>query len=481
MLNKITALVVPLTLNLLFVKFNQIKKAATLIVPLLLFSATIFAQGKQNPNIIFILADDMGYGDLGCYGQQLIATPNLDALASGGLRFTNYYAGSSVCAPSRESLLTGYHTGHTAIRGNFRLDVEDGNLPMAKDHPSIAEYFKKAGYQTAMFGKWGVGDSATGPTTRGFDHSLCYIDQVKAHDYYPPYLWENDKKLWLEKNKDGSKGTYSHTLFADKTIDYIRNSNKQHPFFLYLPYTIPHGELEIPSDAPYSGRAWTQPQKNYAAMITLLDSDVGRIISALKEKGLYENTLVLFASDNGANPPQAKFFKSNGNLRGVKLDLYEGGIREPLIASWPGKIKAGEVTHRITAAWDVLPTLCEIIGVAAQGKTDGVSFLPLLRGQRQPDDKILYWEYYEYNYGWGKTGNQLPRNYLLRKAIRDGKWKAVKNDLLHNPQAPIELYDLDIDTVEQHNVAAEHPDIIKRMTGLFETCSTTSTYFPVNK
>ena len=460
-------------------KFNRKKKISAILTGLMLVVTATFAQNKQQPNVIFILADDMGYGDLGCYGQQLIKTPNIDALAAGGMRFTDYYAGSSVCAPSREALLTGYHTGHTSIRGNFRLDIDDGNLPMAKNHKSVAEYLKEAGYKTAMFGKWGVGDSITGPTSRGFDYSLCYIDQVKAHDYYPPYLWENDKRLWLEKNNNGNKKTYSHTLFADKTIDYIRNQGGQNPFFLYLPYTLPHGELEIPSDAPYNGKDWPQPQKNYAAMITLLDSDVGRIISTLKEKGLYENTIIFFTSDNGANPPQAKFFKSNGDLRGVKLELYEGGIREPLIASWPGKIKTG-VTGRITAAWDVLPTLCEITGIKAAGKIDGNSFLPLLSGQQQPDDRMLYWEYYEYNYSWGKAGNQLPRNYLLHKAIRDGKWKAVENNLLKDPHAAIELYDLGNDRGEQHNVATQHPDIIKKMTSFFETCCTTSSYFPVN-
>lgn len=450
-----------------------------LVFSLLLFAGTAsIAQGKH-PNIILILADDLGYGDLGCYGQQMIHTPNIDRLAEKGMKFTDYYAGCSVCAPSRETLLTGMHTGHTAIRGNFRLDVDDGNLPMSKDHRTIAEYLQTAGYHTGLFGKWGIGDSSTGPNTRGFDYSLCYMDQIKAHDYYPPYLWENDQRIVLKENENGRHGIYSHHLFADRTLDFIRNNKTDQPFFLYLAYTIPHGDYTLPPDTPYAEKNWPKNLKTYATMISLLDRDVSRIVSLLKEKGIEDNTIILFTSDNGANPGPANFFHSNGPLRGAKFGLYEGGIREPLIVCWPGKIKPAQTSHHISASWDMLPTLCQMAGLPPPAGIDGISFLPALTDRRQKDHAYLYWEYYEFNYNWHKPGDDPPRNWLDSKAARIGKWKADLSNIYKNKNAAIELYDLEDDPGEKKNVADQHPEIVQKAKEIFSTSSIADPpYFP---
>lgn len=445
---------------------------------LFLFAPALLVQAQTKPNIILVMADDLGYGDLGCYGQELIRTPHIDSLAAAGIRFTDFYSGSTVCAPSREALLTGMHTGHTFVRGNFNTGDPEGDLNMPGDKRTIGEYLKQAGYRTAVIGKWGVGSPGSGPNTQGFDYSFCYLDQISAHNYYPPHLFENEKKVLLEDNRDGAERTYSHDVFVDKTLDFIRNSDRQQPFFLYLPYTIPHGKHVVPDDAPYSEENWAQQFKNYAAMITRLDRDVGRIMQLLKEKGIAGNTVVLFTSDNGANPAFARFFKSNGSLRGAKRDLYEGGIREPLIVCWPGKIKPGRTSGHVSAAWDLLPSVCEIAGAEAPTGIDGISFLPELLGKQQPEHEFLYWEYYEYNWNWGKNGNQQPRNWLESRAVRYGKWKAVKTRIFEDPQAPAELYDLEADRAETRNVAAEHPEIIKKVEDHFADCCTGSRYFP---
>lgn len=450
---------------------------------IILCSLSIFVfipvRAQQKPNIILILADDMGYGQLGCYGQKMTPTPHIDSLASAGTRFTAYYAGSSVCAPSRECLLTGYHTGHTAIRGNFRLDVDVGNLPMAKGHRTIAEYLQHAGYRTAMFGKWGVGGPETGPNARGFDYSFCYIDQAKAHNYYPSYLWENNKKVELSLNKDGKKKVYSHHLFVNKTLEYIRESENDQPFFLYLAYTLPHGSYTLPPDTPYTKKDWPEHFQVYATMVSLLDRSVGRIVELLKHKGIADNTIIFFTSDNGANAGPAQFFKANGVFRGAKRELYEGGIREPLIVYWPGVVIPGQVSHHITAAWDFLPTICEVAGINPSPKIDGISFLPTLVGRKQKDHLFLYWEYYQYNYNWNKPSNALPRNYLTARAVRYGKWKAVKNHIYTNKNAKIELYDLYSDSSEEHNVANDYPKMIDKIKMLFKNQSKLDPpYFP---
>lgn len=453
-----------------------IKKINRLVLLTILSCITlqVFA---QKPNIILILADDMGYGDLGCYGQQMIQTPHIDSLAKAGMRFTDYYAGCTVCAPSREAMLTGMTTGHTFIRGNFLTDQQE-DPAMPDDKVTIAELLKKAGYTTGLYGKWGLGGEIYGPEIQGFDSSFCYLDQIKAHNYYPPYLYHNGKRVYIKGNEDDKQGTYSHDIFVDATLNFIRNSKDQ-PFFLYLPYTIPHGSYSLPPEEPYKSKDWPKTFKVYATMISKLDKDVGRIVEQLREKGLLNNTLILFTSDNGANRGFARFFKSNGPLRGTKRDLYEGGIREPMIAFWPGKIKAGKVSDHITAAWDFLPTLCELANVNIPDHIDGLSFLPVLTGKKQKDHDFLYWEYYQYNYNWYKKDDKLPRNYLTNRAVRYGKWKAVQNHMYRDKDAPIELYDLSTDIGEQHNVAEAHPDVIKKIKGFFEKSSTPNApFFP---
>lgn len=451
-----------------------------LIAILILLCTGNLLSAQQKPNVILIMADDLGYGDLGCYGAGQIQTPNLDAMAAKGIKFTNYYSGSTICAPSRAALMTGKHTGHTFIRGNFQTDKNE-NPALPSENVTIAESMKRAGYRTALIGKWGLGGIGNGPDKQGFDYSYGYLDQVEAHNYYPPHLIENDKKVLLEKNANGKQGDYSHNLFVNKTVDYIDSSENQ-PFFLYLPYTIPHGKHVIPDDAPYSSKGWPQSMKNYAAMITLLDRDIGRILNMLKEKGIQENTLVIFTSDNGANPGFAKFFKSNGSFRGAKRDFYEGGIRVPLVACWPGKIKPGRVSSHISAAWDLFPTICEVAAVTHSQNLDGISFLPELLGQKQITHDYLYWEEYPYNYDWKKPDNKIARNYLDRRAVRMGKWKAVQNNMYQDKAAGIELYDLEKDLAEEKNLANNHPDIIKKIRTIMDTASTPDApYFPYEK
>jgi arylsulfatase A-like enzyme len=399
----------------------------------------------RKPNIIYILADDLGYGDLGCYGQQKIKTPNIDALAADGMRFTQHYAGSAVCAPSRCCLMTGLHTGHAYVRGNRGVQPE-GQLPIPADTQTVAELLKKAGYATACIGKWGLGGPGTEgePNRQGFDHWFGYLCQTQAHSYYPDHLWRNGERIAL----DGK--TYSHDLFTKDALEFIRRS-KDRPFFLYLPYTIPHAKLEVPELGEYAKAPWTDAQKKQAAMISRMDRDVGRIAALLKETGIDKDTLVMFSSDNGAHGDAGtlEHFSASGPLRGRKRDLYEGGIRVPMIARWTGRIAPGTATDHVSAFWDVLPTLAEIAGVEAPGGIDGISFLPtLLRQGEQKKHSCLYWEFYE------RGGKQ---------AVRMGDWKGVRLNVNNNAGAPIELYDLAKDLAEKKNVAAEHPQVVARI------------------
>jgi len=422
--------------------------------------------GDRKPNIIFILADDLGYGDLGCYGQRLIETPNIDALAAEGIRFTQCYAGSTVCAPSRCALMTGFHTGHARVRGNKLI-------PLRPRDVTVAEILKGAGYTTAIIGKWGLGEPGTTgvPNLKGFDEWFGYLNQRRAHNYYPEYLWRNTEKYWIKGNMNGKKGVYSHDLFTEEALKFIRR-NRGNPFFLYLAYTIPHANnelgrktgngMEVPSDEPYSDRSWPQVEKNFAAMVTRMDRDVGRIVSLLKELGIDGETVIFFSSDNGPHREgghDPKFFKSSGPLRGIKRDLYEGGIRVPMIVRWPGKIKPGSVSDQVWAFWDFLPTAAEIAGVEPPRGIDGISMLPALLGKEQGDHEYLYWEFYERGFD---------------QAVRMGDWKGVRH-----LDGEIELYNLSEDIGERKNVAADHPDIANEISKIMQEAHVDSPDFPI--
>jgi arylsulfatase A len=429
----------------------------------------IIEESQTKPNIIYILADDMGVYDLGCYGQQLIKTPNIDKMASEGMLFTQHYAGSTVCAPSRGTLMTGMHTGHAYVKGNFAMESE-GNLPLPEETVTVAELLKSTGYKTGVMGKWGLGgpNDQGHPNNQGFDYSYCYLDQRLAHEYYPEHLWNNYEKIVLNNQ-------YSHDIFADEALQFISDST-ENPFFLYLPFTIPHGKFQIPDDSPYSNESWTTNQKNYAAMISLMDKDIGRIFSLLDSLNLDENTIVFFASDNGGVKGMSDFFESNGLLRGYKTEIYEGGIRAPLIARWPEKIIKNSQSEHISAFWDMLPTFCEIAGISSPDNVDGISFLPALLNQTQEEHEALVWEYFHYNYGW-KPGSENPRNYLKSQAVRMGKWKGLREKINSNPGGAMELYDLSKDAGEQNNVAEQFPEVVNQIQEIMDNEHTDSEYF----
>lgn len=420
---------------------------------------------QNKPNIIFILADDLGYGDLGCYGQKKIKTPNIDKLAEEGMRFTQCYAGTTVCAPSRASLMTGLHTGHVRIRGNAAV-------PLQAQDVTVAEVLKKGNYQTGAVGKWGLGlANTTGmPTKQGFDDFVGYLSQTLAHDYYPAELYRNDRVIPLYGNQNGNKGQYAHDFFSQVASNYVRVS-KYGSFFLYLAYTIPHANnemkekgMEVPSDEPYTKENWPQAEKNKAAMITRMDKDIGLLMEQLKRLGLDENTVVFFTSDNGPHKEggvNPEFFNSSGPLRGIKRDMYEGGIRVPMIVRWPGKIKAGSVSDQVWAFWDFLPTAVDIAGVEPPKGIDGISMLPTLLGKKQTNQhEFLYWEFHE-------KGS--------KQAVRMGDWKAVRLELGN----PLELYNLKTDPGEKTDVAAEHPEVVEKIEKYLKLARTADPRWPL--
>jgi arylsulfatase A-like enzyme len=450
---------------------------------------------SRRPNIIFIHADDLGYGDLSCYGQQRFRTPNIDRMAAEGTKFTNYYAGSPVCAPSRAVLMTGLHTGHAYIRGN-----SPNEPPLRPEDVTVAEVLKTAGYTTAVIGKWGLGQAGTTglPNRQGFDESFGYLDHKHAHRQYTNYLWKNGEVFWVNQERD-----YANDLFAQAALDFIAR-NKTRPFFLYLAFTIPHAELRVPEDSlkefrgrfpetpfvnaradqvaaaepglrPSLGyRSQPAPHAAFAAMVTRMDRYVGQVLARLKELGLDRDTVVFFTSDNGPHKEgggDPAFFNSAGPLRGIKRDLYEGGIRVPMIVRWPGKVKAGRTSDQVWAHWDFLPTAAEIAGakVASQTGTgagahalDGLSMLPALLGQPQKNHEFLYWEFFERGF---------------EQAVRMGDWKAVR----HRLDQPLELYDLKTDIGEQHNIAADHPEIVARIEAYLKTARTDSALWPIKE
>ncbi|MGB2824758.1 MAG: arylsulfatase [Phycisphaerae bacterium] len=432
---------------------------------------------KEKPNIIFILADDLGYGDIGCYGQKRVQTPNIDGLAAEGMKFTDCYAGSTVCAPSRSCLMTGQHCGHTIIRGN-------GRVPLRPEDVTVAELLKQAGYATALIGKWGLGEEAsTGiPTKQGFDYFFGYLNQHHAHNYYPAFLWRNEQKVQLKNVVPGTgkygrgvaseKVEYSHDLLAAEALKWVEK-NKGGPFFLYFALTIPHANnearnkgMEVPSYEPYAEKDWPDAQKGHAAMITRMDRDIGRLMGLLKGLGIDGKTLVVFSSDNGPHREggaDPNFFDSNGPLKGIKRDLYEGGIRVPGIARWPGRIKAGAVSGHPWAFWDFLPTACEAAGVQPPENIDGVSFLPEMLGGKQAARGFLYWEFHE---GGGSS-----------QAVRMGRWKGLRK----SPTGPLELYDLTADVGEEKNVAADHADVVRKIETYLAGARTESSHWPLRE
>ena len=435
----------------------------------------------QKPNIIYILADDLGYGDLSFTGQKKFQTPNIDALANSGMFFTQHYSGSTVCAPSRSSLMTGQHTGHTFIRGNREVKPE-GQHPLDSSVVTLAELLQSAGYTTGAFGKWGLGfpGSQGDPNQQGFDEFYGYNCQRIGHNYHPYHLWHNQGKVVLPGNVERKTETYAPKLIHEQVLSFI-DQNKDNPFFLYYPTIIPHAELVAPEAYMEKFRGKLLPEKKYkgtddgphyknggyasqeeshtafAAMISLLDEYVGAVVTKIEELGLTENTIIIFTSDNGPHQEggaDPDYFNSNGKYRGYKRDLYEGGIRVPMIASWPGMITPNMTSSHISAFWDVLPTVCDLANIPAQSNIDGISFLPELLGQKQPKHDFLYWEFHEHG---GK------------QAVRMGKWKGVRIKMAKKPDAPIALFDLDIDPSEENDIAESYPEIVKKIDEIMES------------
>lgn len=435
-----------------------------------------FTNADRTPNIVFIFADDLGYGDLGCYGQKVIRTVNIDRLADEGMKFTQFYAGSTVCAPSRNTLMTGQHTGHTRVRGNARV-------PLRPEDVTVAELLQKAGYKTGLIGKWGLGEPETTgiPTKQGFDYFFGYLNQGHAHNYYPDYLWRKTEKVLYPDNVQLTRGVakdkviYSHDELMKEAHRFIAR-HRDNPFFLYLSVTIPHANneagrelkdgMEVPSYGEYADRDWPNPQKGHAAMISYLDVSVGQVVKQLDQLGLDENTIIFFTSDNGPHREggaDPKFFKSAGPLRGMKRDLTEGGIRVPMIVRWPGKIQPGSVTDHICALWDFLPTATDLAGVEAPKGIDGISFLPtLLDKPDQPDHEYLYWEFHERGFD---------------QAIRRGDWKGIR----HGLKEPLKLYNLAEDIGENDDIAAKHPQIVSELEKLLDSARTESENWPIRE
>jgi arylsulfatase A-like enzyme len=458
--------------------------ASALLFLLSCGSAPPAATEPGPPNILLIVADDLGYGDLGSYGQQQIKTPVLDQLAADGMRFTNHYAGSTVCAPSRSALMTGLHTGHTPVRGNKEIQPM-GQHPLAPEVITVAEVLKPAGYNTGLIGKWGLGGPGTTgePNQQGFDYFFGYLCQRHAHNFYPEFLFRNTDRVPLNnvvaepKRPDGAgvavtREDYSHDLIAAEALGFI-DRNKDRKFFLALTVTIPHANneagyegMEVPDLGIYADKDWPAPQKGHAAMISRLDGDIGKILDRLAEYGIADNTLVLFTSDNGphregGNDPE--FNNSSGPLRGVKRDLYEGGIRVPLIACWPARIAPRTVSDHPSAFWDYLPTFAELAGAETPTGLDGISMAPTLTGDgaSQQQHEFFYWEFHE-----GTSSKQ---------AVRMGQWKGVRLA----PSAPLELYDLSQDIGEKSNVAANNPEVVARIAAYLETARTDSEFWPL--
>ena len=430
------------------------------------------APAAKRPNILFIMADDLGYADLGCYGQTKIRTPNIDRLATQGTRFTEVYAGAPVCAPSRCVLMTGQHTGHCRIRANsprvggeIESFGEGGRrLSLTNDDRTVAEALQEIGYVTGAIGKWGLGEPGTAgtPNRRGFDEWFGYLNQNHAPYYYTDFLWRNEQKQPIPENSGGRRERYSHDLLTDEAVGFLQRHH-QKSFFLYLPFTIPHRRFEVPSLETYAKEDWPEQAKIFAAMVTRLDRDVGRVLDELERLGLAQNTVVFFTSDNGGEKkPFAQIFKSTGPFRGEKGTVFEGGLRVPMIVRWPGAVPAGRVSS--TAWWfaDIFPTFLALAGGGnAKTKLDGESVVPTLRGHEQPAlaQRYLYWE---------------DPDKRVMQGVRRGNWKAVRSGLA----GPIELFDLKNDVAESRNVADANPEIVADFKRYLATARVPSPHWP---
>lgn len=447
-------------------------KKAFLILVLLCPFLLKAQKNTSKPNIIFIIADDLGYNNVGFNGQSKIKTPNIDRLAADGMIFKNHYSGSPVCGPSRSCLLSGNHTGHTRIRENPGWNTSKPMVDFPNNDQQLAKALQSAGYQTAIIGKWGMSDWGKDmqANLQGFNYFFGYKGHGEAHHYYPEFLWRNDEKVLLEGNITAEKkGKYAHDLIANEAIDFVTKASKQkNPFFMYLCFTIPHYELTVPeeSKSQYLNLGWDKfPMKaghyhhdeegntTFAGMISRMDSDIGRLLETLKKQGIDKNTIIVFTSDNGAeyNSP---FFENNKPFKGKKRDVYEGGVHVPFVVRWTDKVKAGSTTDHISAFWDFLPTACEIAGVKPSIDIDGISYLPTLLGnvKKQKQHEYLYWEF---NEGTPKQG------------IRQGNWKFVKLW-----EKPVELYDLSKDIGETTNLAEKHPEVVEKFTKLLQSART---------
>jgi len=482
-----------------------------IILPILTAAALYGCTGSKGesgssdfskPNIIYILADDLGYGDLGCNGQEKIMTPNIDKLAASGMLFTRHYSGSTVCAPSRSALLTGLHTGHTYVRDNSEVFPE-GQSPIPAETFTIAELLKSKGYVTGAFGKWGLGMAETtgDPNNQGFDQFFGYLCQRYAHRYYPEYVWDNDQKFYLEGNDWIKKTTYAPDVIQKRTLEFIR-ANKDTSFFLFVPNVIPHAELIAPDDSifnMYKGKftetpfginpksvhdgndygapdfdiqgyaPQPMPRAAFAAMVTRLDSYVGEIVQLVNELGIAENTIIIFTSDNGAHVEggaDPEFFGSNGGFRGYKRDLYEGGIRVPMIAAWPGKIKPGSTSSHVSAFWDVMPTFADIAGIQTPENIDGISFLPELLGkENQKKHDYLYYEFYA-------LGGRV--------AILKDDWKLVRYNVTDPLNITMELYNLAEDKTEKNNLIVQQPERAKEMLKLMKEAHVSTSEYSID-
>ncbi len=482
------------------------KRIGVCLALLLVSSATnhsAAADGERRPNIIYIMTDDLGYGDLGCYGQKVVQTPNLDQMAAEGMRFTDHYSGHTVCRPSRLVLWTGQHVGHTGLTGNRPRSLTGMEL-------TVAQRLKKAGYVTGGVGKWALGNvdepseinNAGHPNNNGFDYWFGYLNQGNAHNFYPPFLWENRKQVVMPGNVLGDfpngrkrvssvKTTYSHDKMTDAALQFIKK-NHEEPFLLHVHWTIPHANneagrvhgdgMEVPEYGQYATRDWPNPEKGFAAMVTRMDGDVGRIFELLKELGIDDDTAVFFTSDNGPHQEgghQHEFFDSNGALTGYKRSMHDGGIRVPLLVRWPGKIKAGAVSAHPSAFWDFMPTACEIaelseptsFAVDAERGCDGISYLPTLKGSasEQRKHEYLYWASQEGATSVGmRMGNWKLVNYRTpknrKKAAGSQKQKAAGEG-----GDDWRLYDLRVDIGEKNDIAEAHPAVVKKMLNLLKT------------